>query len=105
MIPIKPATGLILWFLKLQGVWGITLPWAIYIMEEHIHKDWLIRHERKHEEQMQRLGVFRFLVTYLWYQVKYGYHDNPFEVEARSVEQRKENHADSGSSTIGGDRA
>jgi Domain of unknown function (DUF4157) len=46
----------------------------------------LLRHELKHVEQYRRLGFFRFLVLYAWYSLKYGYHNNPLEVEARAAE-------------------
>ena len=46
----------------------------------------LIRHELKHVEQYRRLGLFRFLALYGWYSLKYGYYNNPLEVEAREAE-------------------
>ncbi len=92
MLPVKTAEGVIAWFLKSQGHWAITLPNGIYVLPGREYP-WLIRHERKHEEQMRRLGVARFLIAYLYYQARYGYEDNPFEQEARLAEreQGKEN--------------
>jgi len=46
----------------------------------------LLRHERAHVEQYARYGVTGFLVRYIWYQLKYGYTDNPLEKEARRAE-------------------
>ena len=46
----------------------------------------VLRHERVHVEQWRRLGALRFLTRYLWYHCKYGYQQNPFEVEARAAE-------------------
>jgi hypothetical protein len=30
------------------------------------------------------MGAVRFTLTYLWYQIRYGYWDNPLEVDART---------------------
>ncbi len=46
---------------------------------------WL-RHELAHIEQYRQHGLIKFLVRYLWYSIKYGYYNNPFEVEAREKE-------------------
>jgi hypothetical protein len=32
------------------------------------------------------MGVVRWAITYLFYNVRYGYWDNPLEVEARAAE-------------------
>lgn len=53
------------------------------------NKTWL-RHELKHVEQYQKLGYFRFIVLYLWYSFRYGYYNNPFELEARAAEEDTE---------------
>lgn len=51
-----------------------------YMMYE---KD-LINHECMHIEQVERLGSYsRFAAWYSWYFLRYGYYDNPFEIEAR----------------------
>lgn len=88
MLNIKCATGIFEWYLSRNGFWAITLPTGIYVLEEHIDKDWLIRHERKHEEQAARHGWLVFLARYFWYQMRYGYNNNPFEIEARQAERR-----------------
>lgn len=46
----------------------------------------LYRHELEHCYQVKRLGILRFYATYLWYQIRYGYKKNPFEVEANERE-------------------
>jgi hypothetical protein len=45
-----------------------------------------VKHELKHVEQFKRLGFTRFLLLYAWYSLKYGYFNNPLEVEARAAE-------------------
>lgn len=50
---------------------------------------WL-KHELVHIDQYKKHGLLKFLFLYVWYSMKYGYYDNPFEVEAR--EKDKELH-------------
>ena len=40
-------------------------------------------HERIHYHQCLELWVIGFYVLYGWYHLKYGYKNNPFEMEAR----------------------
>lgn len=46
----------------------------------------LIRHELAHVKQWQR-HPFTFPLRYVWNHARFGYHDNPFEVEARAAER------------------
>ena len=46
-----------------------------------------VKHEMAHIEQYKRYGLIRFLVLYLWYSARYGYYNNPLEIEARSKEK------------------
>lgn len=41
------------------------------------------RHELVHINQIQKIGWLKFYITYLWYSVKLGYRNNPYEKEAR----------------------
>lgn len=45
----------------------------------------LYKHEQVHIEQVKREGRFKFICKYLYYNIKYGYKNNPYEVEAREV--------------------
>jgi len=45
------------------------------------------KHEDCHKTQWAKDGIFKFAVVYLYYQVRYGYTNNPYEVEARAAEQ------------------
>jgi hypothetical protein len=47
----------------------------------------LLKHELCHVRQYMQYGFTFFLVKYLWYSYKYGYYNNPFEVEARAAEE------------------
>lgn len=46
------------------------------------------RHEERHIEQVKREGRLKFICKYLFYNIKYGYDNNPYEVEAREAEFR-----------------
>lgn len=41
------------------------------------------KHEAFHIEQVKREGRLKFIVKYLWFNIRYGYKNNPYEVEAR----------------------
>jgi len=48
----------------------------------------LLAHEECHIAQYVKYGFLGFLFRYLWYSIKYGYNNNPLEVEARKAEDR-----------------
>lgn len=43
----------------------------------------LYKHEQTHIQQVKKYGRIKFIFKYLYYNIKYGYYNNPFEVEAR----------------------
>lgn len=45
-----------------------------------------VRHELAHVDQYRRMGFAPFLLRYIWWSLRYGYHDNPLEQEARAAE-------------------
>lgn len=70
-------------FLRGAGYRAITMPWrSIYILREHFHVQELRRHELIHIEQIERDGAIKFSLLYLWYLVRHGYRQNPYELEA-----------------------
>ena len=84
---VRIADGPVLWWLNRWRFDGIALyPRAIYVRAERLHDERLIRHEQAHWAQAQRMGALRFYITYIWYTLRYGYHANPFELEARAAE-------------------
>ena len=84
----RPARGPVRWFLRTFGYGGICLPpVGIFILTERINEAPLIRHEQCHWQQAQRMGIVRFYLTYAWYTIRYGYRNNPLEVEAREAER------------------
>jgi hypothetical protein len=59
------------------------------VSEEEVLKSpkW-IKHENRHKEQYAEYGFFKFLVKYIYYSIRYGYEDNPFEIDARKAEEK-----------------
>lgn len=85
---IKPASGLILFYMNLCGFDGWTSLWnTIYLKPEYITNEGLIRHEQAHLAQMQRDGKLVYMIKYLWWNVTKGYLNNPYEIEARNAHQ------------------
>lgn len=58
------------------------------VPKERVSERWR-NHEDRHKEQYKELGIFKFLVMYWYYSLKYGYHNNPFEVDARNHEVKR----------------
>lgn len=86
---MKPARGPILWWLKSSRYKAITLPpFGIYALPEHLDNERLQRHEQEHWRQYQANGTFKFYVKYLWYTLRHGYLNNPWEVQARAAEYK-----------------
>ena len=83
---IRPANGLIGWTLRRTGFAGVTLPWGIYILPERLQDARLVRHEQAHADQIAQYGVIGFYARYLWFTLRYGYRNNPLEVQARKAE-------------------
>jgi hypothetical protein len=85
---MTPAPVLLRWWLKLTGFKAITLPpFGIYALPECCGDARLLRHEQEHWRQYERMGVLKFYAVYLWYSLKYGYRNNPMEIEARKAER------------------
>ena len=84
------------WFAKLLGKlngstrYAVTIGQTAYysVSKEEVEESpkW-IRHENEHKRQYAREGIPKFLVKYFYYQVRYGYHMNPYEVGARQAEE------------------
>lgn len=84
MIRVRTARGPIRWFLQATGYRGITMPWrVIYLAPGSEGDTGLIAHEAVHVEQIDRLGPIRFVYTYLYMLMRYGYERHPMEIEAR----------------------
>ena len=84
---VKTAPKPLAWLMKQFGFRGWTSFWnTIYVIPGYEHATWLINHEKKHLEQIERDGILKFSVKYTYWLLKYGYKDNPYEIEARAAE-------------------
>lgn len=78
-------------WLPLRWSWigGITIyPFIFFKRTREEVTDRLFRHEMEHIYQVERLGWFRFYLTYLWQNVRVGYKKNKYELEANAVENQ-----------------
>lgn len=65
---------------------GLTFGYGIYVCDSHIDNR-LISHECRHVYQYEVAGsIENFLPVYLQQIALYGYHDAPFEIDARMHE-------------------
>ena len=71
---------------KVAMVIGQTIYLHNTTREDFLKNERWVKHELAHVEQYKKHGVFKFLTLYTWYSMKYGYYNNPFEVEARAKE-------------------
>jgi hypothetical protein len=72
---------------KVAIVWGRTIHLHNTTREEFLSNPRWVKHERAHIDQYRRYGTLRFLFLYLWYSIRFGYYNNPLEVEARAKEK------------------
>lgn len=57
-----------------------------YIEENAVVNQKILKHEQQHLNQIEKDGSWKFVIKYLFYLLKYGYTNNPYEVEARKAE-------------------
>jgi len=84
---LRDAPPLIAWFMKLFGFKGWASFWrTAYFLPGYLDNRGLVMHELKHLEQIERDGRGVFAVKYLYWLVRYGYENNPYELEAREAQ-------------------
>ena len=72
---------------RLTGFAAIVTPWrSIYILTEWIDEPGLRAHELTHIAQLDRDGALLFWTRCIWYVVRHGYWNSPYEVECRVAE-------------------
>jgi len=59
---------------------------AYYRNSYYLSNPKVVKHETKHLEDIDRDGIIKYAIMYSYYQIKYGRHDNPYEVAARKAE-------------------
>lgn len=72
---------------KVAMVIGKTIHLHNTTREDFLKDERWLKHELAHVEQYKKHGVLKFLTLYTWYSIRYGYYNNPFEVEAREKEK------------------
>ncbi len=72
---------------KVAMVIGKTIHLHNTSTQDFLNNQRWVKHELAHIEQYKKHGLLKFLFLYLWYSIKYGYYNNPFEVEARKAEE------------------
>lgn len=88
MTKIKVAKGISLKVLNLFNFDAWTSNWnTIYIREKYKDDKKLIAHEMCHIEQIKKDGRLWQPIKYAYYLIRYGYKNNPYEVEARKAEE------------------
>jgi hypothetical protein len=85
----RPANWLWEKFLRWSDLWAIPMPWRTVHIRRDIYRygpvlDTLCQHERVHYEQMERMGTILWHIHYFCLLARYGYRNNPYEIEAYS---------------------
>lgn len=84
---VRPATGLILLYMRACRFDGWASFWrVVYVLPGFDTHASLLRHELCHLAQIERDGRCLYLVKYSWWLLRYGYRQNPYEIEARAAE-------------------
>lgn len=79
------ASHIYYYFLKIFGYVAIVNPFSLtcHVLPEYIPLGRKLKnHEETHFKQIKQDGVLKFCVKYLYYNIRYGYHKNPYEIEA-----------------------
>jgi hypothetical protein len=85
---VKTAPRWLAWILNRGGFRAITLPpFGVYAVQGYEQNERLARHEAVHWAQAERMGFIKFYFLYIWYSFRYGYKNNPMEIEARAAER------------------
>ena len=71
-------------------MWGyagrVLYPFVLFAESKEYVSDKLFRHELFHVNQIRRHGFIIYHLKYLMFLIRYGYKNNPFEIEARANE-------------------
>lgn len=79
------------WFVPPKQLAWVLYPFIFFKQKKDDVTIILYRHEMEHVYQVRRKGWLKFYITYIWYSIRYGYTDNPYEASARSVQHNKLN--------------
>lgn len=82
------ARHLYFWFLNTFGYVAIVNPFSLvcHVLPEYLPLSHRLKtHEQTHFAQIKREGRLKFCIKYLYYNLRYGYRNNPYEIEAREA--------------------
>lgn len=85
-LKFKKAQGIYLFLLNTINMTAIVMPWGVCYYKGILHPH-LIKHEQVHWEQYKKHGRFLFSILYLIENLRKGYQDNKYEIEARRSER------------------
>ena len=66
----------------------VIYPFMLFRQPKDEVSDTLFRHELQHVYQVRDIGWLRFYAKYLYYSLRYGYMDNPYEIEAYDAQDQ-----------------
>ena len=75
------------WALGRSTVAAITLRQWVFLAPDVAPQLPLLLHELRHLQQFEASPLFP--IRYLWASLRHGYHDNPFEADARDYSARR----------------
>ena len=81
--PVKLRVIYGTWFVPPGKLAWVLYPFMFFRQPKEEVTDTLFRHEWEHVDQVWREGWLKFYCKYVWYSIRRGYHDNPYEIEAR----------------------
>ena len=68
---------------KVAMVMGSTIHLYDVTKEQFLQNEKWVKHEVCHLKQFQKHGHFKFILMYLWENMKHGYYKNKYEESAR----------------------
>ncbi len=75
------------WLQPFAKFHAITLPpFGMFFSAGH-YVESTVLHEMVHWQQYKRFGVLGFYLLYLYYTLKFGYRNNPMEIEAYAINE------------------
>lgn len=84
---VRTAPWVLRCYMRACGFKGWTSFWrVVYVLPGYETNRRLLKHEACHLAQIERDGRVRFSIKYGWQLLRYGYHNAPYEQEARRAE-------------------
>jgi hypothetical protein len=80
--------GSVKWMQKCNIAGMVVWPKMMFAMPLEDVPRSLFKHELQHVYQIMREGPFWFYLKFFLYSLRYGYKQNPFEVEAREAQKQ-----------------